>query len=56
MGALGGAASTAMLFYQSSISGAGLTFLIGWGLVLLASGLMVLGRIWPRVREESHAG
>jgi len=56
MGVIGGVASTALIFYQSSLTGAGLLSFLGWGLILLTSGLIVLKRVWPEIREEGHAG
>ncbi len=56
MGVVGGIASTALLLYQSSLTGAGLLSFLGWGLILLTSGLVVLKRAWPEIKEESHAG
>jgi hypothetical protein len=56
MGVVGGVASTALFLYQSSLTGAGLLSFLGWGLILLISGLVVLKRVWPEIREGSHAG
>ena len=55
MGVIGGLASTAILLYQTSYTGAGLVFYMGWGLILLISGSIVLKRAWSKVREKSHA-
>lgn len=56
MGFIGGLASIAILLYQTSYTGAGLVFYIGWGLILLISGSIVLRQAWTEVKEESHAG
>lgn len=56
MGVVGGIASTALFLYQSSLTGAGLLSFLGWGVILLISGLVVLKQAWPEIREETHAG
>jgi hypothetical protein len=56
MGVVGGVVSTALFLYQSSLTDAGLLSFLGWGLILLTSGLIVLKQVWPEIREESHAG
>ncbi len=56
MGVIGGLASTAILLYQTSLTGAGLVFYMGWGFLLLISGSIVLKRAWPKAGEKNHAG
>ncbi|MGD8456785.1 MAG: hypothetical protein PVF83_10395 [Anaerolineales bacterium] len=56
IGVLGGLASTAALLYQSSLFGAGLFTFIGWGVLLIISGVIVLVQVWPDIKEENHDG
>jgi len=56
MGGIGGVASTALFLFQSSLSGAGLISFLGWGAILITSGLIVLIQTWPEIKEHSHAG
>jgi hypothetical protein len=56
MGAVGSIASTGTFFYQTSLSGSGLVFYLGWGLILLVGGFIVLKRVWPHIKEDANAG
>jgi hypothetical protein len=56
VGVVGGLASTASFLYQTSLGGAGLISFIGWGILLITSGLIVLVKVWPAIKEENHAG
>jgi hypothetical protein len=56
VGVVGGLASTAIFLYQASLGGAGLITFLGWGVLLIVSGLIVLLQVWPEIKEESHAG
>ena len=56
LGLLGGVASTLLLFFPLEFGEAGLAFGVGWGAILLASGLVVLLRTWNKSRGASHDG
>jgi hypothetical protein len=56
VGVIGGLASTASFLYQTSFGGPGLLSFLGWGVLLITSGLIVLVQVWPEVKGERHAG
>jgi hypothetical protein len=56
VGVIGGLASTASLLSQTSLGGAGLITFLGWGILLIISGAIVLVQVWPAIKGESHAG
>lgn len=56
IGVIGGLASTAALLYQSSMFGSALTTFVGWGVLLIISGVIVLVQVWPSIKEENHDG
>ncbi len=53
IGGFGGIASTFIMFYQSSLTGSGMVFMLGWGVVLVASGSIILRQVWPEVKGEA---
>ncbi|MDY7075801.1 MAG: hypothetical protein SXV54_02645 [Chloroflexota bacterium] len=56
MGAIGGSASTIVLFLPLTFGQAALAFGLWWGLALAVSGIVVLRRALPSVRKVSHGG
>lgn len=54
MGAIGGLASTIVLFLPLTFGQAALVFGLWWGLALAVSGIVVLRRALPSVRKVNH--
>lgn len=54
IGLFAGLASTTVLFYQSSFVGIYSVLCLGWGAVLLISGLFVLKQVWPGLKGQSY--
>ncbi|MDH5605429.1 MAG: hypothetical protein OEY93_00940 [Anaerolineae bacterium] len=51
LGWVGSAYSALLLLSQNSLIETGLAYAIGWGVILLASGLIALRRVWPAIEE-----
>jgi hypothetical protein len=56
LGLVGGIASTALLVIDWSLVQPILYFGLGWGLILLVSGVVVLRKHWGAEGEEDHGG
>lgn len=54
LGLIGGLASTLLLFTSLEFGHAGLAFGLGWGSILLASGMVVLLRAWKNPQVSNH--
>ena len=56
LGLIGGLASTLLLFFPLDLGESGLAFGVGWGVLLLSSGIVVLRRAWASLQESDHGG